>query len=96
LTYKMLALIIAVFFFLISLPAKATDWDQHPYDKYTHIAIGGAISCAVTAKTDNRFYGFISALTVGILKEVSDKNFNNKDAASWGVGGVIGTFCYGF
>jgi len=87
---------VAIFLLLASFNAHAVDWDEHPYDKYSHIAIGGAISCAVTAKTDNKWYGFLSALVVGALKEASDKNFDKADFASWGVGGAVGMVCINF
>lgn len=81
---------------LLSFPVYAVDWAEHPYDKISHIAIGGAISCAVTAKTDNKLYGVLSALVVGAVKEATDKNWDNADFASWGVGGAIGTLCIKF
>jgi len=82
--------------FLLIAQAHAVDWEEHPYDKMSHIAIGGVISCAVTAKTDNKLYGFLSAVLVGAVKESTDKNWDNGDFASWGVGGAVGTICIKF
>ena len=79
-----------------SLANADIDWKENPYDKISHIAIGGAISCAVTATTDNKWYGFLAALGVGAIKEATDKNWDNADFASWGVGGAIGTVCIKF
>jgi hypothetical protein len=81
---------------LMVSPAYGVDWAEHPYDKLSHVAIGGAISCAVTAKTDNKLYGFLAALGVGAIKEATDKNWDNGDFASWGVGGAVGTLCIRF
>ena len=81
---------------LAPFSASAVDWEEHPYDKVSHIAIGGAISCAVTAKTDNKLYGFLAALGVGAIKEATDKNWDHGDFASWGVGGAVGTLCIRF
>jgi hypothetical protein len=44
---------------LMVSPAYGVDWKEHPYDKLSHVAIGGVISCAVTAGTDNKLYGFL-------------------------------------
>ena len=73
--------------------AHAIDWTEHPYDKASHIAIGSVISCAVTYKTKKPLYGFLSGLLIGAVKEATDKNWDNGDFASWGVGGAIGTIC---
>lgn len=76
--------------------SHAVDWKEHPYDKISHVAIGGVISCALTAKTDNKLYGFLAALGVGAIKEATDKNWDTGDFASWGVGGAVGTLCIRF
>jgi hypothetical protein len=82
---------------LLSTQAQADiDWSQNPYDKATHIAIGGLASCAVTKYTDNPFLGFLTGTIIGIVKESTDKNFDNADLASWAVGGAIGTICINF
>lgn len=73
------------------------DWKQNPYDKATHIAIGGALSCAVTHWTENPFLGFLAATVVGLVKESAiDMNFSSADAASWAVGGAVGMICIQF
>lgn len=40
--------------------------------------------------------GLLSGLVVGTIKEATDKNFDNADLASWGVGGAIGMICIKF
>ena len=80
---------------LLPLATLAVDWKEHPYDKLTHIAIGGALSCAVSAKTNNRWLGALSAVIVGTVKEaVIDDRFDRADLASWGAGGALGTLCW--
>ena len=84
---------------LASLSTKATagvDWNEHPYDKAAHIALGSALSCAVTSYTDNPWYGFLASFAVGAIKESTDQNFDSGDLASWGVGGAIGAICIKF
>ena len=87
---------LAILLLSISLNAQAVDWSQNPYDKATHIAIGSALSCAVTKATDNMWLGLLSGLVVGTIKEATDKNFDNADLASWAVGGGIGMVCINF
>ena len=79
---------------LIAVPAHAVDWKESPYDKAAHIAIGGAVSCAVSRVTGNKFYGLLTALAIGTAKELSDDNFDGGDFASWGVGGAAGMLCW--
>lgn len=76
--------------------ARAVEWTSHPYDKMAHATLGSMLSCAVTHSTKNPYYGILSALAVGTIKEISDKNFDNADLASWGLGGVIGVVCIKF
>jgi len=80
---------------LVPLAALAVDWKEHPYDKLTHIAIGGALSCAVSAKTYKPWLGVLAAVIVGTVKEaVIDDNFDKADLASWGAGGALGALCW--
>jgi hypothetical protein len=81
---------------MYSAPSAAVDWKQHPYDKISHIAIGGALSCGVTAYTKKPLYGVLAAVLVGTVKEITDKNFDKADLASWGVGGAVGALCFKF
>ena len=79
---------------LLPLVALAVDWKEHPYDKLTHIAIGGALSCAVSAHTDKPWLGVLAAVIVGTVKEATDDKFDGGDLASWGAGGAIGALCW--
>jgi hypothetical protein len=82
---------------LLATPTQAgVDWKEHPYDKATHIAIGGALSCAISAKTDKPWLGVLAALLVGTAKEATDTNFDKADLASWGAGGALGALCVRF
>lgn len=92
---KLKALALAAALFATS--AHAVDWKEHPYDKLSHVAIGGALSCAVTQYTKKPLYGVLSALAVGLVKEsVVDENFDRADMASWGAGGLVGAICIKF
>jgi len=82
------------FALLLPLVALAVDWKEHPYDKLTHIAIGGALSCAVSAYTSKPWLGALSALIVGAAKEKHDDRFDRADLASWGAGGALGALCW--
>jgi hypothetical protein len=82
--------------FLLIAPAYGADWSEHPYDVYSHIALGGVISCAVTAKTERPLYGVLSGLVAGAVKEATDDRFDGVDFASWGVGGAVGMICIKF
>ena len=79
---------------LAPFSAAAVDWEEHPYDKISHVAIGGALSCAVSAHTDKPWLGFLAAVVVGTVKEATDQNFDGGDLASWGAGGAIGSLCW--
>ena len=81
---------------LLPLSAHATDWSESPYDDVAHVAGGLVISCAVSRATENRIYGVLAALAVGTIKETTDKNFDGRDLAGWGVGGVVGLLCLEF
>jgi hypothetical protein len=88
---------LAYLLMIVPCLSHAVDWKEHPYDKISHVVIGGALSCAVTAKTDNPWLGALSSILVGAIKEgVIDDNFNRADLASWGVGGAVGTLCIRF
>lgn len=79
---------------LFASRAMAVDWKQHPYDKLTHMAIGGALSCAISAKTSRPVLGVLASLVVGAAKEVHDDRFDRADLLSWGAGGAIGALCW--
>jgi hypothetical protein len=81
---------------LISLPAYAVDWEQHPYDKVSHVVGGAAISCGVTWATKKPLLGAFAGLLAGAIKEKHDDRFDRADLASWGVGGLVGTLCIKF
>jgi len=81
---------------LLPLSAHATDWKESPHDDFAHIAGGLVISCVVSRATENPVYGVLAALAVGTIKEATDKNFDGKDAAGWGVGGTVGILCLKF
>ena len=76
--------------------ANAVDWDANPYDKISHIAIGGAVACAVTHYTQNRWYGILSSTLIGAIKESTDQHFDNADLVSWAAGGLVGSLCFQF
>ena len=92
---KLLASLLLLF--SINSHAGDIDWSQNPYDKASHIAIGGVLSCAIGAATKNPWWGLLAATTVGLLKEsVYDQNFDKADAVSWAVGGAVGMICVEF
>jgi hypothetical protein len=87
---------LAYLLMLVPCLSHAVDWKEHPYDKISHVAGGGLISCAVTYFTEKPWLGVLSALVVGALKEHHDDRFDRADLASWGVGGAVGTLCIRF
>ena len=76
--------------------AQAVDWDTHPYDKMAHMAVGIPVSCLVTNYTKNPWYGILASTALGVVKESTDKHFDNGDLASWMVGGLVGSICFQF
>jgi hypothetical protein len=81
---------------LLPLSAHAADWHESPYDDIAHVAGGLVVGCAVSRASGEPLYGVLAALAVGTIKEATDKNFDGKDLAGWGVGGVVGVVCLQF
>lgn len=60
---------------------------EHPVDDILHAA-GGALAVEVVKP---KTYAGAIALTagIGVAKELTDKNFDNRDVLTWVVGGVL-------
>ena len=77
--------------------------DYKPYfkqrDNQAHIAVSVVASSIATyyankhglSKTESWFIGFGTAVLIGTIKELSDKNFSKDDLSSYAVGGAIGS-----
>lgn len=85
---------------MLSIPAlAASDESWTASDKAKHVAATAVVSTVVTgalADSPNRFwYGVGAGLTVGVAKEVADRNttgFSGRDLAADFVGAVIGAY----
>lgn len=59
----------------------------HPYDYISH-AVGGAVAVEIV-KPETMLGAIALTGSIGVAKELSDKNFDNMDALTWVVGGVL-------
>lgn len=72
----------------LALTKSSDACRQDPCNALSHMALGGAISWAVSREYGPA-YGVLAALAVGVLKEAGDKHFDVKDAAATAAGGMI-------
>lgn len=75
------------------------NWLDEPYDKYAHGAFGAAVTAGMYAglhrgakwdKQSSRLTAFGTAVALGVLKEVSDENFDVEDLGATVAGSFIG------
>lgn len=62
------------------------------WDKVAHIAVGTAISYSMVEYDINPHIAAATPFAIGLVKELTDKNFNTGDLISWGVSGLIGAY----
>lgn len=70
-----------------------TDIEKSGFDKALHVVGGTAISYYMAEHTD--IARPIAALTpagIGLVKELTDENFDYGDLASWAISGYIGAY----
>ena len=98
---KPLRLMLAALCMLVSAPALSWgNWAPHPYDKASHVAAATALAPTLYHIFKNRMgwkplparvaAGSITFLTIGIAKEMTDKNFDYQDLAASAAGTVAG------
>jgi hypothetical protein len=61
-------------------------------DKVFHAFIGGSIAYGIQHFDYNKHVAAATPITIGLIKEMTDKNFDKYDAISWAIGGVIGAY----
>lgn len=75
------------------------NWLDEPYDKYAHGAFGAAVTAGMYAglnrgakwdKQTSRLTAFGTAVGLGVLKELSDQNFDVEDLGATMAGSFIG------
>lgn len=80
----------------MSTMCYANDWrdintkvEQSGCDDAIHVGVGIATSAIVYKLTDSKALAFITPILIGTIKELTDKNFDAKDIAGYGVGSVV-------
>lgn len=71
---------------------EVNNWTRNnkPLDKHIHISAGAGITYILKKNGTNSALAVAVPVTIGFLKESSDKNFSPSDLLSWIAGGIIG------
>ena len=65
--------------------------DGSPMNYGAHAGVGGLLGNYIANQTGSSMMGIGAATALGIGKELTDKNFDKKDAAATALGGLLGT-----
>ena len=70
-----------------------TEVEESGLDFAVHLSIGSGVSYYMAEELEiNREVSAVTPLLIGVVKELTDKNFDPVDLITWGASGLIGAY----